>query len=360
MERLTQQELQALLEFVRDCYAWRNREAFVTHLLKTLPTLVPADIISCTELSLSERQGRLRLIEPVDAATCEDPRIFEAHAGEQPLVAFYLRSGNGGAYKNSDFFTRRQFHRTALYNEFYRRVGMEHTAAIHLGPSPLIIGVTVHRALTDFSECGRLLLNLLRPHLVQAYANAEAVTRIQQDAALLRRVVTAQAQEIVILTPDGRVRVMTQQARTWLSRYFSEPARSAVYLPDTVERWRRRQDALLTGTSDAPALRIPMVVERDSAQLTIRHLCGADQCLLHLEERHTAAVPAPFGPSGLTRRESQVLRWVAQGKTNAEVGAILGLSSRTVQAHLRRIFEKLGVETRIAAVIVALGWHSGE
>ncbi|MBD1598911.1 response regulator [Pseudomonas typographi] len=56
----------------------------------------------------------------------------------------------------------------------------------------------------------------------------------------------------------------------------------------------------------------------------------------------------------LTERELQVLRWVACGKTNKDVGDILGLSPRTVNKHLEHIYVKLGVETRAAATSVAL------
>lgn len=359
MERLTQPQLQALLEFVRDCHTWRNQEAFVSYLLRALPQLIPAEITSYTEINLSERRSRVWLIEPAAAATCEDQRIFEAHAGEQPLIASYLTTRNGGAIKNSDFLSQRQFHRTALYNEFYRRVGMEHTMAIHLGDPSLMIGIALHRAYTDFSERDRLLLDLLRPHLVQAHANAEAVTQIRQDATLLQQIMTANGQGVVILTRDGLVRQTTRQVRVWLRTYFSGPVRSANYLPDTLERWRRQQDVLPTGAGDAPPPRMPMTIEREGARLVVRHLCEADQCLLHLEERLTAVVPAALESLGLTRRETEVLHWVAEGKTNADIGAILGLSSRTIQKHLDHIFRKLGVETRVCAVTVAMGWRSG-
>jgi len=53
----------------------------------------------------------------------------------------------------------------------------------------------------------------------------------------------------------------------------------------------------------------------------------------------------------LTAREAEVLGWVGRGKTNRDVAAVLGLSSRTVQKHLEHIFQKLGVETRTAAVL---------
>lgn len=56
----------------------------------------------------------------------------------------------------------------------------------------------------------------------------------------------------------------------------------------------------------------------------------------------------------LTEREVQVLRWVACGKTNRDIGDILGLSPRTVNKHLEHVYVKLGVETRTAAASVAL------
>ena len=49
-----------------------------------------------------------------------------------------------------------------------------------------------------------------------------------------------------------------------------------------------------------------------------------------------------------------MLAWVVEGKTNPEIGSILGTKPRTVAKHLERIFEKLGVETRTAAASAAL------
>lgn len=57
---------------------------------------------------------------------------------------------------------------------------------------------------------------------------------------------------------------------------------------------------------------------------------------------------------GLTPREADVLLWVAQGKTNGDIGIILGLSEKTVKQHLGSIFQKLGVESRTSASLHAL------
>jgi DNA-binding CsgD family transcriptional regulator len=57
--------------------------------------------------------------------------------------------------------------------------------------------------------------------------------------------------------------------------------------------------------------------------------------------------------ASLTPRETEVLSWLAKGKTNRDIADILGMSHRTVNKHLEHIFEKLGVETRAAAAALA-------
>ena len=52
----------------------------------------------------------------------------------------------------------------------------------------------------------------------------------------------------------------------------------------------------------------------------------------------------------LTKREAEVLRWVARGKTNAEIAQILHVSAVTVKNHMRRLFQKLKVSNRAQAV----------
>lgn len=53
----------------------------------------------------------------------------------------------------------------------------------------------------------------------------------------------------------------------------------------------------------------------------------------------------------LTRREIEVLFWLNQGKSNAEIGLILGMSSRTAETHALRAYPKMGVENRFAAIV---------
>src|SRR5690349_14676136 len=56
----------------------------------------------------------------------------------------------------------------------------------------------------------------------------------------------------------------------------------------------------------------------------------------------------------LTRRECEVLDWIAQGKSDWQIGQILSISAKTVNYHVENAKRKLGVATRIQAVVAAI------
>ena len=77
------------------------------------------------------------------------------------------------------------------------------------------------------------------------------------------------------------------------------------------------------------------------------HVIEDNRRLWLLLDERASSRPAPN--HGLTRRETEVLHWLAAGKTNKDIATILAISPRTVEKHLGRIFQYLGVETRTAA-----------
>jgi DNA-binding NarL/FixJ family response regulator len=56
----------------------------------------------------------------------------------------------------------------------------------------------------------------------------------------------------------------------------------------------------------------------------------------------------------LTRREGEVLKLVVEGKTNQEIGIVLGISEKTVEKHLDGVFTKLQVSSRVEAAVMAV------
>jgi len=187
MERLGQRDLEVLLSCLREIYGQLDLDSFATKMVSTLPKVIPSEWTSYNEVDAQSRTITWAM-DPFPSDFLEGTQIFERHIPEHPLINHYQRTGDGRAVKISDFLTRSQYHRLGLYNEFYRRLEVEHQMAVILpSPPPLVIGVAVNRNGRDFSERDRLLFDLLRPHLVQAYQNAESATRLRQDSAQLER-----------------------------------------------------------------------------------------------------------------------------------------------------------------------------
>jgi len=103
-------------------------------------------------------------------------------------------------------------------------------------------------------------------------------------------------------------------------------------------------------------LKTDEVLARVAAHLRTARELQAAKSLPATRPQSTAELNlAPLsGRYQLTGREIEVLHWVACGKTNRDIGDILGLSPRTVNKHLEHVYVKLGVETRTAAATLAI------
>ncbi|WP_377296499.1 response regulator [Rhizobium sp. SGZ-381] len=91
-----------------------------------------------------------------------------------------------------------------------------------------------------------------------------------------------------------------------------------------------------------------------SLQFAFLGAIGADEYLFRVTGQNNRAGDAALREHfALTIRESEVLLWIAKGKSNKDIGDILGLSARTVNKHLEQIYVKLGVENRASAAVKA-------
>lgn len=193
----------------------------------------------------------------------------------------------------------------------------------------------------------------LRPREVLARISAHMVTAGLMNQA--RNALDAFGNAVIAITPDdGKIVWQTPLARQWMQTYFSSDdpnLRSAAppMLMAWLETTRRAQQAGATH----PDL---MVVQGAVRLLfTAVDLSGSEQWMVVLHEESDAAqIEALMLVFKLTQRESEVLNWVIKGKTNRDIGDILGTSPRTVNKHLEHVFIKLGVETRTAAASLAM------
>ena len=179
------------------------------------------------------------------------------------------------------------------------------------------------------------------------------ISQTQQKANLVERALSRLNLGLLALTPDGKVRLATPWAVQQLTKYLGHGFLPGNRLPDSLWRWIRQQKNIPNRVDDISLPRTPLILERERKRLVMRLVSDLDQILLLLEEQPTTIKYDSVVPFGLSRREAQVLVWVARGKTNKEIGVILELSPRTVQKHLEHIYQKIGVETRTAAAAKA-------
>ena len=151
---------------------------------------------------------------------------------------------------------------------------------------------------------------------------------------------------LLLTNHEGKIQFVDPAARRWLKQFFGRPARTGA-LPRKVYRWLSQRN----GTKRARSL----VAKKRDTQLHLRRQDSLTEhsvvLLLELikgkrEERSRRVYK-------LTRREREVLFWLAHGKSNAEIAAILTIKPATVGKHLERIYPKLGVENRTAAASFA-------
>ncbi|RYF74849.1 MAG: response regulator transcription factor [Comamonadaceae bacterium] len=176
---------------------------------------------------------------------------------------------------------------------------------------------------------------------LHTHARNARITRMARDA------VDVAGMGVVFVDTRGRIAWRSPQAALWLHG-LGEPA-SPGQLPANV-----------AAVLEAPSSEL-MLVTAAGTRLSVRNLGTATlgETMLLFAVQREGATPSPrLTDAALTPRETEVLSWLAKGKTNRDIGEILGMSPRTVNKHLEHIFEKLGVETRSAAAALASG-HLG-
>jgi DNA-binding response OmpR family regulator/DNA-binding CsgD family transcriptional regulator len=164
---------------------------------------------------------------------------------------------------------------------------------------------------------------------------------------------------LAVRAADGRILWQTPLARQLL---VAHDAGDEHTLGEAVLDWLQAQ-AVLQATGGTPQ---PLTIARHGRRLAFAlheasaasggESGGEDEWLVVMSESSDESTIEALGLAfKLTAREAEVLYWVVQGKTNRDIGDILGTSPRTIHKHLEHVFGKLGVETRTAAAAMAMG-----
>lgn len=354
MQRLTHSEVTGVLALLRDLYTAPAPEAFVERLLGALRRMTGSDIAGYNEYN-PRRRRVWYVAEPVGADPPGGSELFSRFSHEHPLISRYRRTKDGRAYKISDFLSRSRLHRLGLYGEYFRRCApaVEDLIAVHFAQrrSGFVAALALGRSRRDYTERERLLLNLVRPHMGAAYALVERRARLRRRFTAANGALEALPQGVIAL--DGTSNTMNRRARDILAQYADSVPRGR--LPERLDRWAGVQRGLLDSEEGIAAPPAPFVLRRGERSLVVRMLrrSGAGPILL-LDEHRSVPDPLRLRRFGLTRRESDVTAILAQGRSNKEIARLLGITPKTVEKHLERVYAKLGVGTRTAAAARAL------
>lgn len=355
MEHLTGKDLRQLSEFLRELYQLRTHEEFTTHLIAAVPSITEGEFTTYNEFHTNGKEG---VVKSDQIPHISNPGLYAGiinhYANEHPFLAHLQRTKDGTAKVLSDFLSEREFRRTPLFNEFYKPLQIPYLAVMAIAVDQhTCITLSRHRTGHEFGEKTRRTLNTIRPHVLQGFRNAMAVTHMEGQLATLHQAMENSQQALLAVTPEGRIKWATPQAFALLKQYGVRIRSGDDGLPSRLRDWTIHQQRQLDAPAEVAIPISPLEIVRGNASLSIRLVRNGCQSLLLLAEARQPSNMAELSSLGLSKRETETLSWVAQGKTNPEIGTILGISPRTVQKHLERIYIKLGVENRHSATRVA-------
>jgi DNA-binding CsgD family transcriptional regulator len=345
---LSDTEYRQILAGIQAIHECRRLDDFPQHVLRELRKVVECHLAGYNEVDLPRNKFVVVFDPPRPDLVGPLFEKFAALMHEHPVITYFDKTGDGQALKMSDFLTTREYHGLALYRDCYRHVEVEDQISFSLRISPgFMIGIALNRNRRSFTEKERLSLNLMRPHIIQAYLRlAEIVGRreCQQD---IQHALRDHGLGVIAVNTSGDVIHSTPGAFECLARYLPVPEGCTDDLPARLKEWLR--------VTDGAAVAEPMIICRNLNRLIVRHAPSHGRRLLLLSEENNTASLSRVDRFGLTPREREVLRWIAEGKANAEIAVILGLNAGTVKLHVERILDKMGVDNRVMAALLFHG-----
>lgn len=302
-------------------------------LIRGAHALFQAELVILDQFDEKARQLAYQMYPPVTPEIARLQPAFMALWHEHPYTAEWVKVIGGGRISFlSDRVTSREFRRTGLWNEVY----------IHLrAKNQLMMGgqvqpsrywcLSLNRLGRDFEPRERELGRFLQPRITQLLQQQARRERAHRAMSILAHPDSA----YLLVSNTGCVLEASPGAHSLLEAIGPTSsgkimAAASAFAPQAQAAFRTHlidgcQAVILRPVPHAPSL---VMIARSPRNL-------------------------PAGRHRLTRRESETLHWIGEGKTNAEIAALLGIGSRTVEKHCEGVFQKLGVDNRLGAGLLA-------
>jgi DNA-binding CsgD family transcriptional regulator len=394
MNSLLPSDLRKIVEFLQLLYRATNIREFPSYLVSIIPLIVKNDftaIISISAELLTTCQGQhntppIEHNSPVLLTTSDFQLSSKIKADmpsflQNPLAERYLLTGDDSAQKMSDFRTNSQSREQEIwYQHYLQPLGMSDQISLVVADSKLNtrqflesdssaannvimassitaeqkssnLFINIYRDKQDFDEHDRAKLNLLSPHILQAYQNSQLLSNIKEDCTQICQALDQAT--IIIIRRNGLVRFITESSLDLINRYFPLYSFKQHSLPEIIASWAKKKISEISKIPNSPLLIPPLRIIQNKKILIVKLSIDAprDQYLLTLEEQ----VPLKLSLSALenfklSNREIEVLCWIIRGSDTRHISKVLSISDRTVEKHCENIYEKLGVNNRFTAI----------
>ncbi|WP_299176514.1 response regulator transcription factor [uncultured Neptuniibacter sp.] len=232
--------------------------------------------------------------------------------------------------------------------------GFETCRALKADPALATIPVIFMTGLTDTSDLVRGLEVGGVDYLTKPINPSELLARMKVHLNNARQAVSVQSaldssgQYLMTLNQQGELIWGTPQVYALLAKAGADERWREKFLPEQLSQW-----VVLHEQADGKPLKLLHLAYPLELEMVTFHANG--EFLVRLVDgNRLQGAELLRDKLAVTERESEVLHWVANGKTNREIAEILEMSPRTVNKHLEQIFPKLGVENRTAAAGIAI------
>lgn len=353
MQKITSADQRKLSIFVKELYGLDSVQRILERMVHGLGDLIGSESVFVAKADPKRNMVSL-LADNIGPELRKHWPTLVALRHENPAISYHMSRPEAPALMIKDLLPMSQWRRTTVFNEFYSRLGMQERLSLSLSFSrPDVTGVVAHRSRGCFTERDRSVLNLIRPHISQACNTAKACP-VFASRSVLGALESLVGASIVTLDGGGKVQFLSSLAQRHFESFFPGDERVSNGIPTPVKDWIFRE--MGNFRSDDLGIRPPqpLLICRGERTLHIRvaRIGEGEGFVLLLRAEDPTFELAKLSILGLGARSTEVLYWLAKGKTNKEISVILSMATETVKTHLKNIYSRLAIENRATAALM--------
>jgi DNA-binding CsgD family transcriptional regulator len=328
---------EALSNVLLQLYDMPKGADFFEQVLHLMEDHVPFQISGYSIVDIQAKELDMKMLRNQGGSDVSNLSELEKYILSHPLRDVCYYNNKGPVVGTIDLLPEKEWKKTPLYNEVHKPLGLVHDTSMRF-----YMGFRC----VSFAFCDKKplaqeyyhFLNLIAPHL----APAHTAFKLQRKGLLDHL-----PKNVVMISKNDHLEGFSPSAAALFNKYYPTRKRDIQRLPDDVWRWFRHE-------ANKEEAGQPLVARLAESLLSLSLLRTPKGYLIVLNESVVEDPRNMLLRMGLTKRESDVIRWVSQGKKNAEVANLLRISAGTVRKHMEHILSKLKCKTRGAASEIVL------